>query len=67
MPDSSILCALAAQRGPLNTFSLDYEGNEQYFKGYAYQTTRDNDYIDAMVQRYQFHHQPLLITQRECE
>ena len=45
---SSILCALAAKRGPLTTYSLDYEDNAQYFKGYAYQTTRDNEYIDAM-------------------
>ena len=64
--DSSILCALAAKRGPLTTYSLDYEGNAQYFKGYAYQTTRDNEYIDAMIERYAFDHHPLVIAQREC-
>ncbi len=64
--DSSILCALAAKRGPLTTYSLDYEDNAQYFKGYAYQTTRDNEYIDAMIERYAFDHHPLVIAQREC-
>lgn len=65
--DSSILCALGSQICPgLKTYSLDYEENQQYFKGYQYQTTRDEEFVSAMVQRYNFDHCPLTIPQQAC-
>lgn len=64
--DSSIVSAIAAQTHPnLLTFSLDYEGNAEHFKGYAYQTTRDQAYVEAMVEQIKAKHTALTISQSE--
>lgn len=65
--DSSILCALAYRNClQLQTVSLDYEENDRYFQGYAYQTSRDAEYIQTMLQRYPTRHRSLTIPQRQC-
>lgn len=48
--DSAIVTKVAmTHRNDLSTYSLDYEGNDKYFSGYSYQTSRDNDYIDLFI------------------
>jgi len=62
--DSSIITAIAAQYIPnLSTYSITYEDQEKYFKGYDYQTTMDDDYIQEMVMKYQPHHQKITLKQ----
>lgn len=64
--DSSIICAIASQyTNKLCTYSVDYEQQEQHFKAYAYQTSRDSDYINAMIERYQNNHVNITLTQRD--
>ena len=53
--DSSIISAvcageLAKQGKKLDTFSVDYRNNEQYFQGDAFQPTSDASYIRIMTQ-----------------
>lgn len=52
--DSSIITAIAAklyksEGKVLNTYSVDYEGNDKYFEKNDFQSGRDNYYIDLMV------------------
>ncbi|WP_278568278.1 asparagine synthetase B family protein [Amedibacillus dolichus] len=62
--DSSIITAVCAQsKKKWRTYSLDYEGNSESFKKNLYQVSLDNDYIDAMLQRYPCTHTSLTITQ----
>ncbi len=64
--DSSILCAIAAKkREDLSTYSLEYEGNSDYFKGYSYQTTEDHDFIELMKDRYHMDHECFICNQSE--
>ncbi|MFA6866851.1 MAG: asparagine synthase (glutamine-hydrolyzing), partial [Clostridia bacterium] len=51
--DSSIITAVAAdlykkQGKTLNTYSVDYEGNDKFFVKNSFQSARDNYYIDIM-------------------
>lgn len=53
--DSSIISAvcageLAKQGKRLDTFSVDYQNNEKYFRGDAFQPTSDASYIKVMTQ-----------------
>lgn len=54
--DSSAITAYAAQHyrehnlGPLHTFSIDYEGNDRFFRPNAFQPNADDAYIREMVQ-----------------
>lgn len=53
--DSSIVSSVAAQalkrKGrTLDTYSFDYEGNDQYFKASAFQPSQDRPYVDKMVE-----------------
>lgn len=64
--DSSILCAItASKRSDLSTYSLEYEGNSDYFKGYSYQTTEDHDFIELMKDRYHMKHKCFVCDQGE--
>lgn len=64
--DSSILCAVVAtKRDDLSTYSLEYEGNSDYFKGYSYQTTQDHDYIEMMKEKYHMNHECFVCNQEE--
>ena len=48
--DSSVITAICAaeNQGALNTFSVDYENNDQYFVPGKFQPDSDNEYIDHM-------------------
>lgn len=64
--DSSIITAQGASKyKDWHTYSLDYEGNQENFKGNLYQVSLDMPYIEAMRNRYPTTHTPLQITQDE--
>ena len=64
--DSSIITAVAASTKPsLSTYSVDYENQKDYFKPYDYQTTRDEDYILLMQERYATKHHNIILKQEE--
>ena len=47
--DSSIISAVAAKNlGPLDTYSVSYRNNEQYFHATKFQPNSDSDYIGLM-------------------
>ena len=55
--DSSVLTALLARRGgEVRSFSVDYEGNADYFKGGRYQPEQDAPYVDRAVQALHCRH-----------
>ncbi|WP_233541863.1 MULTISPECIES: asparagine synthase (glutamine-hydrolyzing) [Coprobacillaceae] len=63
--DSSIITALATQYvNHVSTYSIDYQDQDQYFKPYDYQMTKDSDYIDDMVNRYQTNHYNVVLSQK---
>ncbi|WP_066187031.1 MULTISPECIES: asparagine synthase (glutamine-hydrolyzing) [Gracilibacillus] len=57
--DSSAITAIAANNltKPLQTFSIDYQENDKYFKKSSFQPNQDNDFIDIMVAALQTKHQ----------
>lgn len=68
--DSSIVTAVAqkflhTQGKTLNTFSFDYDGNDEYFQSNAFQPERDRPYVDIMVQVYNTNHTYLECTQQQ--
>lgn len=64
--DSSIIAAVLAKQGhPPFTYSLDYEGNAENFKGNQYQVSLDDAYIQKMVEATDSHHTKFMITQEE--
>lgn len=63
--DSSIIAACMAKQGELFTYSLDYEGNDENFKGNLYQVSLDTEYINRMVEMTRSTHTKLTITQEE--
>lgn len=63
--DSSVIVAVVASRQATNTYDVIYEENEKYFKSYAYQTTLDKPYIEAMKHRYPLHHTTIELTQKD--
>jgi asparagine synthase (glutamine-hydrolysing) len=65
--DSSIVTAVCAgelaKRGEqLNTFSFDFDGNDQFFKANSFQPSRDRPYVDMMVSHLKTNH-----TYLECD
>lgn len=44
-------------KGKLNTFSIDYEGNDLYFKKSIFQPTKDSDYLGLMVDYLDINHE----------
>lgn len=72
--DSSALTALAATvfkeegRGPLHTFSIDYEGNDRYFQASHFEPTADGPYINLVSDRYKtIHHHIKIATDKLAE
>lgn len=63
--DSSIIAACLAKQGKLATYSLDYEGNSENFKGNMYQVSLDAEYINRMVEMTNSKHTKFTITQEE--
>lgn len=65
--DSSLvtaICAseLAKEGKVLNTFSFDFEGNDQYFQSNEFQPSRDRPFVDKMVEFSKTNHRYL-----ECD
>lgn len=67
--DSSIITAIAAnaysQEGkmPLNTYSIDYEGNHQFFEKNEFQPDADSYWIQLMSDSFATKHNSRIITQ----
>lgn len=65
--DSSAVSACVSQifreedRGPLGTFSVDYEENDRFFQANEFQPNADAPWIERMVQFLQTHHQSVLL------
>ncbi|RLQ97235.1 asparagine synthase (glutamine-hydrolyzing) [Falsibacillus albus] len=69
--DSSAITAIASNhfnregKGPLHTYSIDYEGNSQYFKANAFQPNSDGPWIEQMVKSFQTNHHYCEISQND--
>lgn len=64
--DSSIITGIASQYvSNLATYSVDYQDQDKYFKPYEYQTTRDDHFIEEMIQRYHTKHQTVTLSQKD--
>lgn len=65
--DSSIITAVVAlhQKGPLTTYSIDYEGNDKYFKKNDFQVALDEHYIDIMSKAFHTNHIYKTISQEQ--
>lgn len=68
--DSSIITAIAAntyneEGHTLHTYSIDYEGNEQFFERNDFQTTRDSFWIEKMSQTFKTKHYDIIISQKD--
>ncbi|WP_070119836.1 asparagine synthase (glutamine-hydrolyzing) [Bacillus marinisedimentorum] len=68
--DSSAITAIAANtfkragKSPLNTYSIDYEENDKYFKENKYQPDPDGPWIDMMSKSYGTAHHRCVISNR---
>lgn len=69
--DSSIITAIAAKgleeqgKGQLQTYSIDYEGNQQYFTANEFQPDSDEKYIKLMTDTFQTKHHSEIISQQQ--
>lgn len=69
--DSSAISAIAANyfktqgMGTLNTYSIDYKGNDKYFKADSFQPNADAAYIDIMSKFIQSNHHNVIINNAE--
>ncbi|WP_400246448.1 asparagine synthase (glutamine-hydrolyzing) [Niallia sp. JL1B1071] len=67
--DSSAITAIASMeyakngKGPLHTYSIDYEGNDKYFKANEFQPNSDGVYIKKMTDTFGTIHHNCVITQ----
>ncbi|MGM9924001.1 MAG: asparagine synthase (glutamine-hydrolyzing) [Bacillus sp. (in: firmicutes)] len=69
--DSSVITAIAANsfakegEGRLHTYSIDYEDNERYYKGNAFQPSADAPWIEMVSKAYETVHHRCIISQDE--
>jgi asparagine synthase (glutamine-hydrolysing) len=69
--DSSIITAIAAKgfedqgKGQLHTYSIDYEGNDQYFSSNEFQPEADGKFIQMMTNHFGTMHNNKTITQAQ--
>lgn len=69
--DSSIITAIASKgfagqdKGQLHTYSIDYEGNDQYFSSNEFQPDADGKYIEMMTGQFTTHHHSKTISQTQ--
>lgn len=68
--DSSVITAIAAntysQEGhTLHTYSIDFEGNDQFFKKNDFQVSQDTFWIKKMSDTFKTTHHDIMITQQE--
>ncbi|MBM7540149.1 asparagine synthase (glutamine-hydrolyzing) [Amphibacillus cookii] len=67
--DSSAITAIAARylkqlrNEKLQTFSIDFSDNAQFFQGNDFQPTRDQDFLPLVVERYQTDHHTFVLDQ----
>lgn len=67
--DSSAITAIAANRyklegkGPLHTYSIDYEDNAKFFKANEFQPNEDSSFINKIVDTFGTVHHSSIITQ----
>ncbi|MFD2443150.1 asparagine synthase (glutamine-hydrolyzing) [Bacillus sp. CGMCC 1.16607] len=67
--DSSAITAIAAEafrlkgKGHLHTYSIDYEGNDQFFKANEFQPDSDAKWIDIMSKTFSTKHHNFIIPQ----
>lgn len=63
--DSSIITAIVAKNkeDKLTTYSIDYEGNDKYFKKTDFTVSLDEHYIDIMSKTFGTEHKYKTITQ----
>ncbi|RSK26386.1 asparagine synthase (glutamine-hydrolyzing) [Bacillus sp. HMF5848] len=68
--DSSAITAIAAHvfanegKGPLHTYSIDYEDNDKFFKANDFQPNSDAPWIEKMSNEFQTVHHNAVITQQ---
>jgi len=63
--DSSIIASVLSKNDQhLTTYSLDYEGNAENFKGNMYQVSLDDAYIEKMIAQTNSKHTKWTITQK---
>ncbi len=68
--DSSIITAIAANTyndigETLHTYSIDYEGNEQFFEKNDFQTSQDRFWIDKMCNKFNTKHYDIILSQKD--
>ena len=65
--DSSIITSVVSKNydDVLKTFSIDYEDNNKYFKGNAFQISEDKSFIDIMRKTFSTNHYFEIISQRK--
>jgi asparagine synthase (glutamine-hydrolysing) len=69
--DSSAITAIAANayraegKGQLHTYSIDYEGNDQFFEANEFQPDSDSKYIQMMAKTFSTLHHSSVITQEK--
>lgn len=64
--DSSIISKIASEHtNDLNTYSIEYEENDRYFKNSRFQPSRDAQYIQTMVQHIKSNHHAIEVSQQE--
>lgn len=65
--DSSIITAIVAKNRDktLDTYSIDYEDNDKYFKKTKFTVSQDNDYIKLMSETFKTNHYYKVITQHK--
>lgn len=60
--DSSIISSVAHDTiGEIDTYSIDYEGNDKEFKQNSFETSRDEDYIGYLVKKKGYNHKTVKI------
>ncbi len=65
--DSSIISAIVAinKKNILSTYSIDYEGNDKFFKSNTFQVSQDEKYIEIMSKAFNTKHTYMTISQNE--
>lgn len=68
--DSSVISAVASKefskRGEkLNTYSIDYEGNSQFYKASDFQPTSDDEWVDIMSEHIGSNHHRVVLNNNE--
>lgn len=64
--DSSIISAVCSRElNNLNTFSIDYEDNQKYFKSNEFQISTDKQFIELMSDTFKTKHHYKIINQKK--